>query len=87
MKKILTVASIAVLAIQVLAFIMTFNQHESAAGYGTINFLTGVCMLLLGVVLCIPQASRNAGKGMLIASAIVIIIGTAVCSQASFNFH
>ncbi len=54
---------------------------------GLFGVLLSVLYLLIGIILCIPASSREVGKGILLSSGIILVIGLSVCSQMKMNFH
>lgn len=86
MKTVWISAAITVILAEVFAAAWGSEQGHERGTFGLINLLLGVAALLLGVVLCIPNQTRNSGKGILLGSGVLLLIGLAVCSTTSNGF-
>jgi hypothetical protein len=92
MKKFLWSALAGVLVAESLALIVSLSsgnhtRSDFAFSFGFINLIGTFLCLFTGIVLCLINDTRETGKGLLLASGILLVIGLSVCSQASIAFH
>ena len=84
MKKTLVTAAITVLLIQVLAFFVGFGPGRfDMAGFGLINGLFAVLAFIVGIISVAISKTDDVGKGILIASGVLLLIGVSVCSNSN----
>jgi hypothetical protein len=80
---VLTIAAIQLLAVVVIISdsINTNGPVEAGSTFGVANFCGGVFFFIVGLIAAIRNDWRETGKGMMTASVIMVVIGTALCSQ------
>jgi len=55
---------------------------RGGAWVGLFALLFAVVYVFAGIILCLPPATREAGKGMLLAGAVLLLVGFTVCSAS-----
>jgi len=82
------IASLIVYAAIAVA-ILSGGDRDAMAMIGLTGLILGFLFLFFGLILCIPKNSRDVGKGLLLSSGIIFLIGVSVCSvfQSHVNFH
>jgi hypothetical protein len=78
--------SFVIIQVASLVFVLTNNNsmdnpERFGEAFGIVNFLGGVLVFFLGVLVAIPRERREVGKGMMAAGALMALLGTALCSQ------
>jgi len=87
MKNTFKSAAFTVLICLTISFIISFTSSPGdnrLGGAGLLSFGLGFMGLILGAVVCISKKGREIGKGILLGSGILILIGFSVCAA---NFH
>ncbi|MBC7866173.1 MAG: hypothetical protein H7X88_01455 [Gloeobacteraceae cyanobacterium ES-bin-316] len=74
----------AIFGIIALALLLV-GDREKGIMIGLSGLLLSILYLVVGVILCIRASSREVGKGMLISSGLLLIIGLSVCSVNPLN--
>ena len=67
--------------------ILLSGERDAGTEIGLCALLLGILYFFVGIILCIPDASRQVGKAMLICSGIIFLIGIGLCSVYQVNFH
>jgi hypothetical protein len=83
-----TIASLIVYAFISLAILLG-GGSDSMSMIGLTGLILGLLFFFFGLIFCIPINSRNIGKGLLLSSGLIFLIGVSVCSlfQSQINFH
>lgn len=82
MKKTTTTIMITVALVEVLAFFVAFDpRHFDLASFGIINLLFTFIAFIVGLISVLVNKENDIGRGILIASGIMLIIGISVCSN------
>jgi hypothetical protein len=83
-----TVASLIIYAVISLAILLG-GDRDAMAMIGLTGLILGCLFFFFGLILCIPKNRRDIGKGLLLSSGIIFLIGISVCSlfQSHVNFH
>ena len=80
--KTIWIAAIATVAlVEVISFLETFGQRDIKSAIGISNFLFGIVAFLIGVLAFTSKQTENIGKGILLGSGIVFLIGLSLCSM------
>ena len=87
MNRTFLTALIAVILFLLISLALSIKEREMGATFGMINLVGTALCFVSGIALCIPNNSREIGKGLLIASGVLFITGLSVCSQSAFSFH
>ena len=81
MKKTIITSIITVLLVEVLAFATAFGPGEfDKGGFGIVNGIFTLLTFLIGLISIGVGRTGDVGKGILLASGILLIIGISVCS-------
>jgi len=69
--------------------ILLGGGRDAMSMIGLTGLILGILFFFFGLILCIPKNSRDIGKGLLLSSGIIFLIGVSVCSlfQSQVNFH
>lgn len=49
--------------------------------------IAGLLYILPGIILVLIKERRQVGKGILLSSALLLLVGFSLCSMQSMNFH
>ena len=49
--------------------------------------IAGLLYILPGIILALIKERRQVGKGMLLSSAVLLLIGFSLCNMQPLNFH
>lgn len=83
MKKTTTTIIITIGIVEVLAFFVAFSPREfDLASFGLINLLFTFLAFIVGLISVLVDKTSEVGKGILIASGIMFIIGISVFSNS-----
>ena len=82
------IASLIVYAFISLA-ILFGGDRDAMSMIGLTGLILGLLFFFFGLIFCIGKNSRDIGKGLLLSSGIIFLIGVSVCSlfQSQINFH
>ncbi len=89
-KKLLTTILVCIGIPLVLYLVGSIGSGSfDPSGLGVSFFLAGALYFIPGLIISLIRnpSSRDIGKGMLLASALLILVGFSVCSMSSINFH
>ncbi len=69
--------------------ILVSNERDVMSMIGLTGLFLGVLFFFGGLILSIPKTTREIGKGLLLSSGIIFLIGVSVCSffQSHTSFH
>jgi len=82
MRKTLITVLVTVVLIETLAFIIAYEPKRlDMSAFGVINALFTVIAFIAGIISVAADKTSEVGKGILIASGILLIIGISVCSN------
>jgi hypothetical protein len=80
------IAGFAIYAAIAIALLL-FGDHEKIVMIGLTGLLLSIAYLFIGIILCIPASGREIGKGLLLCSGLILIIGLSVCTVNPMNFN
>lgn len=86
MKKVTVATVVSLVAIEGISYFL--NAHPSRfdwMGFGWAQFTCAFFSFFLGLLLVFIRATNEIGKGILLGTGIVLIIGWAVCSNSNFR--
>ena len=68
-----------ILSLIISIFVTTGNSDGFLTVFGTVNLILGIIGLVLGVIFSIARV-ENVSKGLLISSALILLMGFLTCS-------
>jgi len=86
MKKTLIAAGVTILLVELFALF----QAKSSSGFdgamfGVTTIFSCIATLFLGVILLFIPKAKPIGEGILLATALLLLIGLSVCGNYSFR--
>jgi hypothetical protein len=88
MKRVLFAALITITVVQIITLADVSIRHLNYREvFGWYNWIAGWIFFFLGAILCSFKQVRDIGKGILIASGILLIVGYATCTGIGYKYR
>ena len=86
MKKVVIIVFVSIIVMQFIGFLNSGGRYTFVTAALT-NFFGSVFYFIIGIFLLLFNNTKEFGKGLLISSGIMMIIGLSVCGASMSLMH
>ena len=85
MNKTLTAAAVTVVIVELFAFVQAMRPNGfDAQGFGFASIMSCLLTFFVGLILLAFQRTEKMGKGVLLGTGVLLLIGLFVCGTSGY---